>query len=60
MAGRAAGSPAFVFKDRGELSVFEDESKEITKSVEKKLTENYLLVQNGLSGRGDRIQHLAN
>lgn len=39
MAGRAMGSFAFVFKHRGELSIFEDRSEEITKPMEKKLTE---------------------
>lgn len=60
MPGRATGSLAFVFKDRGELSVFEDRSKEITKCVERKLTETYLLEQNGLNVRGDGTQHLVN
>lgn len=52
------GSFAFVFKDRGELSIFEDRSEEITKPMEKKLTETCLPVQHGLHVRGDGIQHL--
>lgn len=57
ITGRVMGS--FVFKDRGELSIFEDRSKEFLKPVEKKLTETCWM-QNGLNVRGDRIQHLAN
>ena len=39
MAGRAKGRFAFSFKVRGELSISKDRSEEITKPVEKKLTE---------------------
>lgn len=40
VAGRATGSFVFVFKDRRELSAGEDRGDEVTKPVEKELTED--------------------